>query len=92
MLNKPSLSQDEAQIIALKALAFLASDASRISRFMGLTGTAPETIRSHASMPGFLGGVLDYLCGDQTLLLAFAESDGVEPALIEAASRCLAEA
>ena len=91
MLKKSSISQDESQIIALNALAFLVSDPDRITRFMGITGTAPETIRASASMPGFLAGVLDYLCGDQTLLLTFAESEGVEPELIDAASRCLAE-
>ena len=89
MLKKSSISHEEAQVIGLKALAFLAGDPGRISRFMGITGTTPETIRASATAPGFLAGVLEYLCGDQTLLLIFAESEGLEPALIENASRRL---
>ncbi len=91
MLRKSSISQDESQVIALKALAFLASEPDRINRFMGLTGTTPEAIRANATTPVFLAGVLEYLCGDQSLLLAFGESEGFEPELIEAASQRLAE-
>ena len=92
MLKKSSISQDESQIIALKALAFLVCDPGRITRFMGITGTAPETMRSCANVPGFLAGVIEYLRGDQSLLLIFAESEGLDPDLIDAAAWCLAEA
>ena len=90
MLKKSSINQDEAQVIALNALTFLVGDPDRLSRFMALTGTAPETIRASASMPGFLAGVLEYLCGDQGLLLAFAQSEEMNPERIETAGRCLA--
>ncbi|MBC8038516.1 MAG: DUF3572 domain-containing protein [Rhizobiales bacterium] len=89
MLKKSSISHDESQIIALKALAFLVSDPDRVSRFMGITGTAPETIRASANVPEYLAGVLEYLRGDQSLLLIFAESEGIDPESIDAAGRCL---
>jgi hypothetical protein len=92
MLKKSSITQDEARVIALKALTFLVADPNRLSRFMALTGTAPETIRASASMPGFLSGVLEYLCGDQSLLLGLAGLEEIDPDRIEAAARCLAEA
>jgi hypothetical protein len=91
MLNKFSISQDESQIIALKALAFLVSDPDRISRFIGITGIAPETIRASADAREFHAGVIDYLRGDQPLLLIFAESEGLDPELIDSAAWCLAE-
>ncbi len=79
-------------MIALKALTFLVGDPARASRFMALTGTAPETIRASASMPGFLSGVLEYLGGDQSLLLTFAESEEINPETVEAAGQRLCEA
>ncbi len=89
MSRKSSLSHDEAETIALRGLAFLVEDTDRLGRFMAVTGTAPETIRTGAASSGFLGGVLEYLCSDQPLLLIFAESEGIEPQSIEAAARRL---
>ncbi|MGH6854029.1 MAG: DUF3572 domain-containing protein [Aestuariivirga sp.] len=90
MVKKSSISGEESQIIALKALGFLLSDPDRIKRFMSITGLTPETIRVSASQPGFLAGVLEHLCGDQPLLLGFAESEGLDPETIAAAGRHLA--
>ncbi len=92
MPKKSSISRDEAEVIALKALGFLASDPDRITRFLRLTGTTPESIRDGAIAPRFLSGVLEYLCGDQTLLLLFTESEGLKPEIIDSAIRSLADA
>ena len=64
----------EAESLAIKALAFLASDPERLGRFLAITGLGPETIRKAASNPGFLVAVLDYLANDETLLVAFTVS------------------
>jgi hypothetical protein len=69
----------EAEITALKALGFLAADAERLRRFMDLSGLDVASIRRAAPEPGFLGGVLDHLLADQTLLLIFAEEHGMKP-------------
>lgn len=79
----------DAEVIALKALGFLASDEDRMSRFMGLTGLTPQAIRKHAGEPSFLGGVLDHVLADQTLLLVFAEGEGVSPDVVVKARRKL---
>ena len=79
---KPNSSPEtnaEAEIIALKVLGFLASEPERLSRFMDLSGLDVGAIRSSAADPAFLGGLLDHLLGDQTLLLIFAEEHGLKP-------------
>lgn len=72
-------SAEEAEIIALNALGFLASEPERLQRFMDLAGMPVEAIRANAADTAFLGGVLDYILSDQTLLLMFAEEHGLKP-------------
>jgi len=75
--------------MALKALGFLAQDGERLGRFLALTGTAPAALRQLAGEARFLAGVLDYLRADQSLLLAFAEAENLDPALIDRAAQAL---
>lgn len=71
----------EAETIALKALFFLLEDPDRASRFVALTGFAPDEIRARVQDPVLLGGVLDHLLADEAILVAFAESQAIDPAL-----------
>ena len=70
---------EEAEITALNALGFLASDSERLQRFMDLSGLDVAAIRAGASSPAFLGGILDHLLADESLLLVFAEEHGLNP-------------
>lgn len=70
-------SQDEAEALALMALAFLAEDPMRLGRFLSLTGIAPEELRQAADAPPTLAAVLDHLMGDESLLLMFAAEKGI---------------
>jgi hypothetical protein len=72
-------SSEEAEVLAIQALGFLATDAERLQRFLDLSGLTPEAIRQNAANPGFLGSILDYLLADETLLLIFAEENGLKP-------------
>jgi hypothetical protein len=65
--------------IAARALAFLATDAERLGRFLALSGLDPATIRTAAQDPGFLPAVLDHILSDERLLLEFAEAEGMPP-------------
>jgi hypothetical protein len=85
--NSPNLPSPE--VIALKALGFLAQDGERFQRFLNLTGIELHAIRDAAADPAFLGGVLDHLLGDQTLLLVFAESEDLAPEQVARARRAL---
>lgn len=84
-----SFSSDEAQAMALRALAFLVEDAERIERFLGLTGVDPGDLRALAREPGFLLAVLDHLAGEEALLLDFAAREDVAPMAVGLARRAL---
>lgn len=79
-----------AEGMAIQALGFLASDQEELGRFLALTGLEPGQIREAAQEPGFLAGVLEYVCAHQPLLLAFARESGLDPAEIERGLEALA--
>ena len=70
---------EEAEVIALHALGFIASDPERLQRFIDLSGLNLQAIRAGAADTAFLGGILDHLLADQTLLLIFAAEHGLKP-------------
>ena len=82
-------SREAAEMLAVQALAFIAEDPERLTRFLGITGIAPEEIRAAAGAPGFLVGVLEHMLGDESLLVAFAASAGIDPATIARARSAL---
>jgi hypothetical protein len=79
MQKSSSRNTEGAEVIALKALGFLAEEPERLQRFMDLSGLGLEAIRAGAADPGFLSGVFDHILADQTLLLLFAESLQLSP-------------
>jgi hypothetical protein len=74
-----------AEALALHALAFLAEEAERLSRFLALTGIGPADLRARAGEPEFLGGVLDHLLGDERLLMAFSKEYDLPPTAVSQA-------
>ena len=72
-------NSEDAEILAINALGFLASDSERLQRFMELSGLDVAAIRAGAANPAFLGGILDHLLGDESLLLIFAGEQQVRP-------------
>jgi hypothetical protein len=76
--------------MAIQALAFIAAEPERIGPFLAATGIGPEMIRAAARERDFLAGVLDYLAGDDTLLIAFATEAGINPFDIPIAGDVLA--
>jgi Protein of unknown function (DUF3572) len=82
---------DQAEVLALQALAFLAEDAQRLGNFLALTGLGPDELRAQAREPHLLAAVLDHLLRDENQLLVFAANYGVAPALIGQAHAALEE-
>ena len=83
------ITSEEAQTLALKALAFLASEPERLEPFLATTGLGPATLRSAAQEPGFLLGVLDHLCASDSLLLEFAGNLHLKPEMVAQAREVL---
>ncbi len=75
----PKLGAEDAQAVALKALAHIAGDDALLSRFVALTGCGLDDIRARMADNGFLAAVLDFLLADEASLLAFAEAEGLAP-------------
>jgi Protein of unknown function (DUF3572) len=84
--------RDAAAGLAIAALGFVAGTPEELSRFLALTGIAPDAIRAAAAEPGFLGGVLAYIAGNERTLVAFASHAGVAPEEVEQARIVLAGA
>ena len=76
-------------MLAVQALAFMAEDDSRLGGFIASTGIAVESIRNAAREPNFLAGVLEHILADENLLIAFADSAGIDPAEVARAHRAL---
>ena len=85
------LAAEVAEVLAIQALGFIAQDEERLGRFLALTGMGPGAIREAARELHFLIGVLDYVSGDEHLLLAFAGHAGIDPGTIAIARQALSE-
>jgi hypothetical protein len=82
-------SPDTAETLAAQALGFIAEDDSRLGSFVAATGIAPQSIRDAAREPNFLAGVLEHILADENLLIAFADSAGIDPAEVARAHAAL---
>ncbi len=87
--SRQSASVDSARSLAVSALAFIAADFDRLNRFLNLTGLGPDNLRTAAADPAFLGSVLDYLVGDEVLLVEFAADAGLKPEAVARAHAVL---
>ena len=81
--------REAAQALALAALSFLASEPEHLGGFLAATGIGPNDIRQASRDADFLSGVLDHVSGDEPLLIAFAQQQGIDPAEIERARAAL---
>jgi hypothetical protein len=84
-----SQSRQAAESLAIQALAFIAETPERLGKFLAASGIGPDAIREAAREPGFLGGVLDHMLSEESLLVAFADSAGLDPTSIARARRAL---
>jgi hypothetical protein len=82
MVLKYPENAEMAQVIALKALGYLAADEDVLNGFLGMTGLLPADLRTGATDSAFLAGVLDYFLQNEALLLAFAGASELAPEAI----------
>lgn len=81
--------REAAEHVAIQALSFIAGDGERLGGFLAATGMGPAAIRDAARDPQFLAGVLDYVAGNEPLLVDFAKHADLPPETIMIAVQAL---
>ncbi|OAN44848.1 hypothetical protein A6A04_08175 [Paramagnetospirillum marisnigri] len=79
----------QAEIVALRALAWLMSDEDRALRFLTASGCDATSLRRRANDPLLLGSVLDVIMEDEASLIEFSAWADLEPAAAARARRLL---
>ena len=78
---------NDAEALALAALAATLSDERRAARFLDLTGLSVDELRARAGERGLLAATLAFLESHEPDLLAVAEAIGSKPEALVAARR-----
>jgi hypothetical protein len=82
-------AREAAEMLAIQSLAFIAEEPERLDLFLSTTGIAAAEIRTAARETGFLAGVLEHMLAHESLLIAFADSAGIDPAAVARARSAL---
>lgn len=73
------MDTEQAEIVALKALTFLAADTELMDRFAALSGVAPNDVIARAGDGEMLAGVMDFLLSDEAVLTDFCAAHDIDP-------------
>ena len=84
MLNPPK-PKESAEILALQALSWLAGDEGGLARFLAASGSDLESLKAGAGSPDTARALLEFLLGNEDLLLAFCETTSIKPQAVHAA-------
>jgi hypothetical protein len=68
------MSQERAETIGVKAVAWLAGNDDLLAVFSGATGAGEAEFRTGLSDPEFQGSVLDFLLMDDAWIVAFCDA------------------
>lgn len=71
------MGEEQAEKVAINALAWLANNDDLMPVFLGATGSSAEDLRAQASDPAFLISVLDFLLMDDAWVVAFCDSEAL---------------
>lgn len=88
-MKTQTMTPDEAETVAIRAIEFLATDEERLGRFLVLTGLGPGDLAAGMRDAGFLAGTLDHILSDETLLFLFCDHAGLAPEAPGRARRAL---
>jgi hypothetical protein len=87
-----TMTRDEAEMLAIEGLQYIAAHEAELDRFIALTGISPSDLQEAAQSPLFLSGILDYFLGEEATLIAFATARGRKPQDIPLAREILSRA
>jgi hypothetical protein len=69
---RPPKAEVDPEALALQALAHIVGDEALLPRFLALSGLDGASLRARAADPAVLGGVLDFVLGDERLVTELA--------------------
>jgi len=72
------MSPEQAEMVALKALGWLASHEELAPTFMGASGVSAEDMRVRAADPVFLASILEFVTLDDAWVTAFCDENGLK--------------
>ena len=72
-----TVSQENAEMLGLQAVAWLASEDQLLGVFLGSTGASEQEFRTALEDPAFQGSVLDFILMDDAWVRAFCDTVGV---------------
>lgn len=73
------MTPQQAEILALQALTWLAGQDEIFHTFLGASGAAPQDLAARANEPQFLGMVMDFVLQEDEWVLEFARQAGIAP-------------
>ena len=85
----PALSTNDAEVLALSALAATLSDERRARRFLDLSGIETCDLRDRAGEPALLAALIRFLEAHEPDLVAVADAIGAMPEQLVAAREAL---
>jgi hypothetical protein len=68
------MEHEQAQVIALQALGWLAGNEDLCPTFLGSTGGSVDDLRDRAMDPAFQSSVLEFLTMDDAWVIAFCDA------------------
>jgi len=80
---------EQAEIVALSALGFLATAPGALERLMEQSGLDAATLKLRAADRDFQGAVLDFLLANEALLVDFCQTTQTEPRAVQMANHIL---
>ena len=83
------MKTEQAEILAIQALSWLAEDEEILGQFLNTTGAAPGDLRKRATEPEFLGFVLDFIMRDDETILGFCAASAANPETVQRARATL---
>ncbi|MDH2325296.1 DUF3572 domain-containing protein [Cereibacter sp. SYSU M97828] len=77
-MNTPPLpAREQAEKIAIGALAWLAAQPDLLPEFLASTGASADNLRHAALQPEFLGAVLDFILAEDARVVAYCDEAGI---------------
>ena len=79
------MNTENAEILALETLAWLAGHEGGLERFLTAAGTDLQSLKAAADSPDTARALLDFLLSNEDLLLAFCDATQTPPQAVPAA-------